>query len=631
MPRPSDYTLPRRRMLHVVMATILAGTLGLAALVGSMNRRFSRVELIEKPVRFDDISIRLPVGWTNVDDREDARTLATAMEDGPSPQRARRLTIMCEALAAPMSPIQYLVERLGVPVKDGSEGEIAELEAVTIAGQPGAIISISSLRIGNDAPAVRVPQKDVYAAAVLPSRRAVVVHLRGIGESDQGDEMVVRKVAGALAIGSEPAVPAVAQSEISLRGGTNFAVPPGLLCVEPNDPLRADRLLWPVLGADDDVGQLEARWLTVEVIECLFIAPAAEAGNERDVANAAFETLLLSRDATWRGAAITPAGQGAWRAEPRSPAGGSWALASRQAYLLADPGGRALLAIFRGGVGGRSDIGSIWKSLAGSVKFGASPDIRTLETRGAAVASAMAGIGYEKLVSDRTEQWWLWTDARDRPHRGWSHVDFDVAAGIGELRGEIARRIRQGNEVTRLNGRFRSSDAAADYHSSVTRAAAQPAESAPVEQTIALRDQRLGLALGPPGNVRPEWEIAMPQQFVPGALLPLLMDQFHRDPGEGELIVRSEEFMGVEAAGPPQPLTILIRSVENVGRLAEGETEPMRCVEAEVNGSGMLSRWYFRKDGAVECVDLPGGLQRTRSDFNTVKFAFDQDPRMALP
>src|SRR5206468_2525652 len=107
-------------------------------------------------------------------------------------------------------------------------------------------------------------------------------------------------------------------------------------------------------------------------------------------------------------------------------------------------------------------------------------------------------------------------------------------------------------------------------------------------------------------------------QFVPGALLPLVMGKLKLS--GGPMLLRTESFLGCEALGLPEPLTILIRPDESATtRKAEGESQPMRCVTAEVNGTGTVTRWYFRQSGELEYVQFPGGVQRAAAEENTVK------------
>jgi YD repeat-containing protein len=55
----------------------------------------------------------------------------------------------------------------------------------------------------------------------------------------------------------------------------------------------------------------------------------------------------------------------------------------------------------------------------------------------------------------------------------------------------------------------------------------------------------------------------------------------------------------------------------------------MRCLTAEVNGSGRLTRWDFNADGEVQAVELADGVQRVPSDAHTIGFDFGKEGGMA--
>jgi hypothetical protein len=108
-----------------------------------------------------------------------------------------------------------------------------------------------------------------------------------------------------------------------------------------------------------------------------------------------------------------------------------------------------------------------------------------------------------------------------------------------------------------------------------------------------------------------------PPQFVPGGLIPLLLGQLARDP----MILLTDSFPGREGIGPPQPLTLIIRPGEN--------TASLRCVTVQVNGTGVISRWYFRKTGELESVEWAGGLKQIASDESSVKNNFPKESGMS--
>jgi hypothetical protein len=113
-------------------------------------------------------------------------------------------------------------------------------------------------------------------------------------------------------------------------------------------------------------------------------------------------------------------------------------------------------------------------------------------------------------------------------------------------------------------------------------------------------------------------------QFVPGGWLSLLIGELTRQP----MILRTESFVGHEGAAPPEPLTLIVmHNAEATTRSAVDGT-PLRCVTVQVNGSGEVSRWFFREDGRTERIEFAAGLRRLPSDPKTVKFTFEDDQGM---
>jgi hypothetical protein len=72
-----------------------------------------------------------------------------------------------------------------------------------------------------------------------------------------------------------------------------------------------------------------------------------------------------------------------------------------------------------------------------------------------------------------------------------------------------------------------------------------------------------------------------------------------------------------------------VRRDVNPTRKADGDDEPMRCVTAEVNGSGRVSRWYFRSTVELELIELSGGVTLTPSSRGSINFAFGQSSTMS--
>src|SRR4051794_905966 len=107
MPKPSDYTPARRRLMQLVMWLILLATMGLAAAVGASNRRANRVDLSPQSVTVNGVTARIPMKWRSRPRGDDPRTVVQASDAGPGEQ-GRVVTILCDRAPAPMSPLAYL-------------------------------------------------------------------------------------------------------------------------------------------------------------------------------------------------------------------------------------------------------------------------------------------------------------------------------------------------------------------------------------------------------------------------------------------------------------------------------------------------------------------------------------------
>jgi hypothetical protein len=82
----------------------------------------------------------------------------------------------------------------------------------------------------------------------------------------------------------------------------------------------------------------------------------------------------------------------------------------------------------------------------------------------------------------------------------------------------------------------------------------------------------------------------------------------------------TDRFVCVEGELFPSPLLLLAHRVDTGARL--------RCVEAEVNGTGEISRWYFAPDGALDHADFAGDLHLRPSSQSAIESAFAGDHRL---
>lgn len=653
MPRPSDYTPTRRYLMQAVVWGVLGVTLLLAAAVSRSARNAHRVELSKEVVAGGgDIAVRLPVKWSaRPRGGEDPRVIAQAAEAPPG-QPGRTVRVLREKLDNPMSPLAYLANRFGIATPAGNAGgdagggdasggdagggdagggDEAALSVVSTAPLGGATAVIVSVERAVPRRGEASFRKDVYAAAVLPSLHAIVVHLSGDGALEAADAAIVRQIASNITL-SGAAAEAPAEAGVTLPEGIQLLAPEGFAAVANSDSNRTDRLFWPKPAEKNPsaAADVEKRWASVEVVGVLFPSLEANDPQRLERATRALATLLLVRDAAlWRDAKVTAEGNG-WRADA-APRPGVEPFPAR-AYLLPDPSGRALLAVMHGGwSGGGAAFERAWKQLAASAQFLSSSDTAQLEDAGAAEAARLRRAGFGKLLADADEQWWLWTDRSARPHVGWSRLQWTAKDLAGEF--ELRRR-GAGGDATRVTASWSISADGAQYRADASRATSIGTGGAgdaggAIRQAANLRDGQLTLSVGAAAaatSATVEWKLPAPSQFVPGGPLALVMGTL----APGPLLLRTDSFPGgAECIGAPEPLTIVVRPDPRSARKANGETEPMRCVTASVNGSGRVSRWYFRATGELESVEFPDGVRRVESDLRTLRFDFGKDGQMS--
>ena len=372
----------------------------------------------------------------------------------------------------------------------------------------------------------------------------------------------------------------------------------------------------------------------------------------------ALQTLLLVRDPRWRDAIVTEQ-NGVWQAQSqcaqhaagrhfrcharchnrcsipaRADSIGAVPLAFPEtAYLLPDASGRALLAVLHGGWNGGGAFEQVWGDIQSRAKFLPSSDIAQLEDAGTTEAARINREDLRKLLADRDgdhggnpdgdhdDQWFQRIDQSNRPHIGWSSLVWQTTKIAADV--DLRQRDPSG-EIDRIFGHWNIDDSQR-YTAELNLTATRGNLFYSFQQTT-VRDHGLLTTTARQGKSQPrEWKSSVPAQYIPGQLLPLLMGEL----SAGPMVLKSESFLDFECVAAPEPFTIAIRPGPATQRKADGDEHPMRCVTAEVNGSGCLSRWYFNATGELESVELPAGVRRLPSDVDHIRFDFGQAGPMA--
>ena len=624
MPTPSQYTPARRYIMQAIMWLILGACVALAAMVTKKQRQLNHLELASQSVGSGNISVRLPTKWRpRPRNDEDRRVIALAAEANTG-EHGRELRILTERLDAPMSPLQYLLTNFGVTIPGRLEqvqSGLPMLGTVEIGGFPGVMITEHLL------PDMMIEDgeegwgKEVYGCVVLPTLQVIVVQLTGGDPGDLSDESLVQQVASGIAIKSKPRLEDPAG--ITLADGITLTPPTGCLPVASTDALRVDRRFWMNAERPSELAQQrERRWTAIDVVGCIFSPPHDPAdAQQRERAIEDAQTLLMVRDPLrWRGAQVGIDGE-VYRINP--PA--EHADFPVRAFLLPDrESGRALLAVFYGGYDSEAAFDEMWKELSASVKFLPASSVAQLEDAGTAEAARLRKEDWNKLLADRDAQWWLWTDKSDRPHIGWASVDFKP----NELSITVETRLRRaGGHIMRVTEQWNRKGG--NFHSETMRALFTDDGNDDVDsvrQTTTLRGEQLAVSAQSRTAALAQYRMPAPPQYVPGAVLPLLMGRL----SDGPMLLVTDSFPGCQALAAPRPLGVIIRPVEHSKRKSDGpDGKLLRCVSAQINGSGAVSHWYIDDDGAVAGIELPGGVKCNPSDEKTIGFDFGKDGHMA--
>ncbi len=319
---PGEYTPKRRHIMQAVMWTILAATVALASVVARSVNKANRIELSLQPIIAGDVSIRLPLHWIAVPFAgNDPRLIAQAAEPATDHGRGRTVQILFDRLDVPTSPLQYLREQLGVlaPGDDAAAGDDAAetavvFTAIPVASTTGVLVGVQRVvpRRAPDGSIEPGLRKDLYAAAVLPSMQAIIVHLSGPGELDELDESAVTKIAAGITLANQARFEP-AESIITLPIGIELQPPAGLGAIVQNDPNRTDRLFWSSPSVTNSGGEVEQKFAVIELVGCYFPTLSATDPKRAARATTALQTLLLVRDPRWRDAVVQEK-NGVWRA-----------------------------------------------------------------------------------------------------------------------------------------------------------------------------------------------------------------------------------------------------------------------------------------------------------------------------
>jgi len=604
MANPWQYSRARRIATQVVMWLVLGLTVTLALVVSSYRRSAMQLTLLPQAAN-RGVTISLPRRWDIARGRDElAPTLFSADE---TDAEGRNFTVILHPLPMHATPVEVALRG-----SDRRTRRDVKQQPITIGNDfPGVLVTYQEridLRSIGDAESMEAPAKFVSAATVLPSGRALSINLVGYGEVESADVELVRKIASSVSVASEPSLRRV--SSIDLPDDVRVTrLPDGFELVEPTDPQSTDRVLRYRDGSN---------WRNIR------LCPAIYLKQDRP---ASIQTVLSCIDPAWAEAIVKETSPGNWRMDRDDVASSPATTMPTRAYLLADPSGAALLAIFSGGADD-AWIEPAWQQIASSAKFPARDAIDAMLSAGAQEAARLRDEGLATLLPPaREDAWWLL--CIDNPHNalGWLHQSPVANGGKFELRMHFPEEHSEQIVCDYTAGAdLATYHAAIEYQVAPDRDRGTPQWQRYLSQTSRLKAGKLELTVKPQEGSASAVEATAPPQFVPGALLWDVLGKLSVDQ---PMILRTDLAIDSLNSRPTAPLTLIIRSEAKPPRDAkDGDSSPLRCISVELAGTGSMSRWYFKSDGTLESADFSQHIRQLRRDQADISLDFARTPIM---
>jgi hypothetical protein len=581
----------RQILMQSLLVLVFAAAVGLAALVTRHVRMSMRVELGEQKT-IGRLVVRLPLKWLSspvtLEKGEGVEVEEPPSETAP----VRRLRIMRQKSDGFAPPLEHLFRSGQIKadtlkgLAEGREGY--SISNLSIGGWPGQMLTMMS------SPRAGVVHKDVLACAMMPGSQALVIALEGLGPLDASDKELVRQMSENVSLAMQ-APPPDAGGTVELSDQITVAAPSRYLVVPHGDVNELQRHL--IFD-----GSRGSAWLAIDLVSCVFFA---------DDGDETFLTMLAARDPEWRsGAAVKRLGARTLMSERVDSSSHPAQFASR-AYLTANGDSRALLVVIRAGNQDQRAMESAWQTIASSLKFAGTKDLSSLLVNGAQGARELSAGLLDELDEDpRSEDWSMWDDSENADKELWSQVKWQLTRKAGESDMIAGSRTSKPTNPYANDTAYEQqwSAAAGDlskYQVTTYREVRRAGNQLPrqtIEQRVSLNDGRITMS----SQLRPEpVELAAPAQYVPGALLPLVVRQLAERPS----LIRTESFVGAQTLAPPALLTLFVtRLTDSPVRLDE-KGEPMDCVSVSVNGTGVVSRWYYGSDDALKFIDFAGNMK----------------------
>jgi hypothetical protein len=253
------------------------------------------------------------------------------------------------------------------------------------------------------------------------------------------------------------------------------------------------------------------------------------------------------------------------------------------------------------------DLDHLWDMLAANIQIEKSPSVNQPLENAAALLRT-------QTTSAPGESWWMWT-------HGSTPLGFTHGFVESDLKSAIRYTVRRNwnGTVTAVDQQWGTSDTGT--WASMRRFDAEANLNDPLVtsfvQNTTVTDRITTVITSQGGRDTPV-VLRLSPAFVLSRNLPDLLARV----GQSPTAFWTDRFPGIEGELLPSPLLLLAHRV--------ADADGFRCVEAQVNGTGQISRWYFARDGSLDHADFPGDLHLRTSSESEIESSFAGDGRLTI-
>jgi hypothetical protein len=561
------------RTQRIAMQGVLWLVFGAAVGIAAMTDKAlvtSQTVTLGAPILAGPVTYRLPENWPVSTASDSGATIHRAVD--PNEEDGRNITVFLDRVDHLMAPLIYLQRTDQLPQSSGS----VVLQPLQLKGFPAQTVRWVTQADGGT-------KSVICCCVMLPSLQALTIRLERGDVFQEDDQELLEQILTSVTIsGPSPSHggPIRLNNGIQITPAADFTVYP-----QP-DPLRTDRTMvrqttdggWisaqcvPMVMGNLPAGSLRGALLGLDPLDPRDPAPAAN----------------------WVNAEVTQIDKNHWRIDPHDAADG-WL--HRRAYVIAADSGPAMLLLLEAhNPALEADLDTALNDLQIKIPTNTGANADALLDAG---AKAVSALGSARRPSG--EQWWLWQ--RGGIAEGSTRTYLDPTGQLTVR--ETIRRDWQGLvwRVTQRWGTAWARTERLDIPDQPTFIV-ETRNSDQISSTIQLNGE--------------DWNNQVPDSpaMVSGARLPDVLASL----GNSSLAIWTDHFPGLEDQPSPSPLLVVLRPLQTDGH--------GRGVEAEVNGTGQLSRWYFAADGTLEHADFSGGVSLQPATLADVQSATQSDPRL---